>query len=122
MAISRPTFKGRGSGYTEKGVVIRCVRADQSSVTITLHYLTNGSAIFRVTILKQEFVVPVVLILKALRDLTDKELYHRLTLDDEANTYLVTRVEMLLREAKMFSTFSKRKALAYLGKCMCHRG
>lgn len=108
---------------------------------------------------KQEFLVPVVLVLKALRDLSDKELYDRLTLgydcsyltasmsrpilgppslpacphtlgrsrpshpprlvliacSDEDNTYLVTRVEMLLRESKEFSTFTKTTALAYLG-------
>lgn len=117
MAISRATFKGRGTGYTDKGVVMRCVRADQTSISITIHYLNNGNAIFRVTILKQEFLVPVVLILKALRDITDKEVYDRLTLNDESNTYLITRVEMLLREAKAFSTFNRKKALAYLGTC-----
>jgi DNA-directed RNA polymerase I subunit RPA2 len=119
MAISRPTFKGRGTGYTEKGVVMRCVRAgDQSSVTVTLHYLSNGSAVFRVTILKQEFLVPVVLMLKALRDVTDKEIFERLTCGDEANTYLVTRVEMLLRESKRFATFTRKKALVHLGTCV----
>ncbi len=115
MAISRGAFKNRGTGYTDKGVTMRCVRPDQSSVTVTLHYLTSGNAVFRVTILKQEFLVPVVLILKALREMTDKELYQRVTLGDEGNTYLVTRVEMLLREAKEYASFSRHKALAYLG-------
>lgn len=115
MAISRNTFKGRGTGYSDKGVTMRCVRPDQSSITVTLHYLTNGNATFRVTILKQEFLVPVVLVLKALRDLTDEELYERITLGDEDNTYLVTRVEMLLRESHDFATFSRNKALSYLG-------
>ncbi|GAB5035597.1 dna-directed rna polymerase i complex subunit rpa2 [Nannochloropsis oceanica] len=115
MAISRNTFKGRGTNYTDKGVIMRCVRPDQSSITVTLHYLTTGNAIFRVTILKQEFLVPIVLVLKALREMTDKELFQRVTLGDEDNTYLVTRVEMLLREATEFATFSRPKALAYLG-------
>lgn len=44
MAITRGTFKGRGAGYTDKGVAIRCVRADQSSITLTLHYLSSGNA------------------------------------------------------------------------------
>lgn len=51
MAISRGAFKNRGTGYTDKGVMMRCVRADQSSVTMTLHYMHNGSAMFRVSFL-----------------------------------------------------------------------
>lgn len=34
---------------------------------------------------------------------------------DEENTYVVTRVEMLLRESKEFSAFTKTQALEYLG-------
>ncbi len=37
---------------------------------------------------------------------------------EQANTYLVTRVEMLLREAKSFASFDRRQALAYLGRCV----
>lgn len=229
---------------------MRCVRADQSSITLTLHALANGNAVrvrlylpssllfvrscvyiqgrgvpnrqtdrqtdrpstrasspnsppptlhtqnqtpqqvAKITILKQEFLIPAVLLLKALREMTDEELFARLTLGDEvivlcvcmcrfsqgwvrcgvggrgkgsggvccvgvfgcmyarvhstcrgiadcagmaacvcvipstpflqstytqANTYLVTRVEMLLREAKPFAGMDRRKALAYLG-------
>ncbi len=62
---------------------MRCVRADQSSITLTLHYLASGNAVARVTILKQEFLVPAVLLLKALRAVTDEELFARLTRGDE---------------------------------------
>lgn len=48
MAITRGAFKNRGPGYTDKGVMMRCVRPDQSSITMTLHYLHSGSAMFRV--------------------------------------------------------------------------
>ena len=45
-----------------------------------------------------------------------REMYQRLTQGDESNTYLVTRVEMLLREAGQFASFTRTKALAYLGR------
>jgi hypothetical protein len=77
------TTKPQPTGYTDKGVSMRCVRADQSSITLTLHYLLTGNAVARVTVLKQEFLIPCVLLLKALRAVTDEELFSRLTLGDE---------------------------------------
>jgi DNA-directed RNA polymerase I subunit RPA2 len=118
MALTRSTFKGRGAGYTDKGVTMRCVKPDQSAITITLHYVTNGGVMLRFAVLKQEFLIPIVLILRALRETTDSELFDKLTMLDRDNTYLVTRVEMLLRESAEFASFSPAEALIYLGKCV----
>lgn len=57
---------------------MRCVRSDQSSATVTLHYLNNGGATLRFVLRKQEFLLPVILIAKALVNITDKELFDRL--------------------------------------------
>ena len=65
MAIVRPSFKNRGPDYTANAVTIRCVRPDGSSQTVALHLLSSGGAKLRVTISKQEFFIPVVLLLKA---------------------------------------------------------
>ena len=42
MAIDRSSFQKRGPAYTSLGCQIKCVRDDQSSVTLTLHYLRDG--------------------------------------------------------------------------------
>src|SRR5436305_473580 len=75
MAIRRSAFARRGESYTNMGVQIRCVRPDQSSATNVLHYLSDGNVTFRFSWRRQEFLVPVMMILKALVDTNDKELF-----------------------------------------------
>lgn len=117
MAITRGAYQNRGPLYSNKGVVMRCVRPDQSSVTLTLHYLNDGSATVRFTVRKQEFFLPVIMVLKALVGTTDREIYERVLAGDRSNTYLSDRVLMLLRDAKRYESalHSREAALAYLG-------
>lgn len=116
MAVRRGAFAKRGDLYTDLAVFMKCVRRDQSAVTVTLHYLEDGNATVRFGVRKQEFMVPVGLMLKALYPLTDREIYERVLRGDHENTYLSARVELILREAKNFSLYSRDEALAYLGK------
>ncbi|KAJ2384559.1 hypothetical protein GGI05_004969, partial [Coemansia sp. RSA 2603] len=59
IAIQRPSYANRGPGYTPYAAQIRCVRADQTSQTLTMHYLTTGALVVRFSIRKQEYLVPV---------------------------------------------------------------
>ena len=43
MGIVRPSFQNRGPGFQPHAVLLRCVRPDNSSQTVGLHLLTNGS-------------------------------------------------------------------------------
>eukprot|EP00644_Phytophthora_capsici_P006278 jgi/Phyca11/18029/fgenesh1_pg.PHYCAscaffold_32_\ len=116
MAVRRGAFANRGDLYTELAVFMKCVKRDQSAVTVTVHYLQDGNATVRFGVKKQEFMIPVGLMLKALYPLTDREIYERVLRGDHENTYLSARVELILREAKKFSLYSRDEALAYLGK------
>lgn len=116
MAVRRGAFANRGDLYTELAVFMKCVRRDQSAVTVTLHYLNDGNATVRFGVRKQEFMVPAGLLLKALYPLTDREIYERVLRGDHENTYLSARVELILREANKFAVYSRDEALAYLGK------
>ena len=125
MAIYRSSFTKRGPQYTSLGCQIKCVRDDMSSVTLTLHYLRDGRCNLRWSIKKQEFLVPVVLVLKALKETSDRELYEQLIRGDSNNTFLSDRLELLLRESKnmhmwasrwaMTRSTTKNECLAYLG-------
>ena len=44
----------------------RCVRPDQSSATVRLHYLTDGNVNFAFTINRAEYFIPVGLLFRAL--------------------------------------------------------
>jgi DNA-directed RNA polymerase I subunit RPA2 len=115
IALSRPSFVNRGPSYTPSAVQIRCVRPDQTSITNSLHYLSNGSAMFRFSWRKQEYVIPIMLILKALVGASDKEIFEGIMMQDYENTFLTDRVELLLRSYKMYNLYTGDQCLEYLG-------
>lgn len=119
IALVRGSFTNRGSSYTDKGVQMRCVRPDQSAQTITVHYLTDGQIILRFIHEKQEYMVPVLLILKALVPVSDSSIFERLVMahsDAEGlDTFLTERIELLLRAFKQFNVRTQRQCLAFLG-------
>ncbi|KAI8846540.1 DNA-directed RNA polymerase I subunit RPA2 [Chytridium lagenaria] len=115
IALIRTSFIKRGPTYSQYGIQIRCVRPDQSSQSMTLHYLNDGALNLRFSYRKNEYMVPVLLILRALRDSSDKELFQRITMGRTGNTFLTDRVELLLRSFQRFSVLSKRECLAYIG-------
>ncbi len=126
-AIKRSNYKNRGPTYTDLGVAIRCARSneDQSSITNTVHYLTTGGASLKFTARKQEFLIPVILILRALSGsengvtsggVTDEELYNRILQGDEENTFLKARAELLLQDSQRFTGLNTpNECLAYIG-------
>jgi len=119
MAITRGAYTKRGNLYTDKGVMIRCVREmDASSTTLTLHYLSDGSVTVRFAVKKQEFFLPVVILLKALLPCTDREVFERILGGDVSNTHLSDRLLLLLFRAKSYGRvlLSQQTALAYLGE------
>ena len=114
-ALDRNSYKNRGMLYTDKGVMMRCVRPDQSSSTVTLHYLTTGGATLRFVLRKQEFLLPVILVAKALMPISDKELFDRILQGDTSNTFISTRVELMLRDAHSYPINSVAEARSFLG-------
>ena len=88
LAIKRLAYQGYGSFFTQcvelektsskqqtirYAVMMRCVRPDQSSRTITMHYLWNGGLRLRLIVRKQELMIPLVIVLNALRpNLSDR--------------------------------------------------
>jgi DNA-directed RNA polymerase I subunit RPA2 len=115
ISLVRPSFSNRGPSYTQYAVQIRCVRPDQSSVTNALHYLSNGSAMLRFSWRKQEYVIPIMLVLKALVGASDKEIFEGIMMQDYDNTFLTDRVELLLRSFKIYAIHTGEQCLEYLG-------
>lgn len=116
ISLIRPSFEKRGPTYSKFGVQIRCVRKDETACTNTVHYLTSGGATLRFAWRKNEFMIPLVLILKALTDASDKEIFEGLVQGENDNTFLTDRVELLLRSAKVWKLYSGAQCLEYLGQ------
>lgn len=98
------------------GIQIRSVRPDQSSLTNVLHYLNDGNATFRFSWRKQEYLVPVMMVLKALVETNDREIFDGIVgMSERDDTFLTDRVELLLRTYKVYGLHSRDETLAYLG-------
>ncbi|CAF3463706.1 unnamed protein product [Fusarium graminearum] len=120
MAINRPSFQNRGPGYTPYGIILRAVRPDETSQTNVLHYLNDGNMTFRFSWRKNEYLVPVMMILKALVETNDREIFEGLVgpagSKAAGNTFLTDRIELLLRTYKSYNLYSKSDTRAFLGE------
>ena len=120
MAILRPSFRNRGGGYTQYGVSIRCVRPDQTSQTNVLHYLDDGNVTFRFSWRKNEYLIPVIMILKALIDTNDREIFEGVVGPSGSkaveDTFMTERVQLLLRTYKSYRLYTRLGTASYLGE------
>lgn len=87
IALNRNSWKERGKEFSSTGVLIRCVRTDQTSTNNVLHYLVNGSAKLMFSIKRSLSFVPLVMLLKAFSNYTDNEIFKRLAAGFENNQY-----------------------------------
>jgi DNA-directed RNA polymerase I subunit RPA2 len=115
MAIIRPSFMNKGASYTQYGIQIRCARPDQTSQTNVLHYLNDGNVTFRFSWRKNEYLIPVMMILKALVETNDRQIFDGIVGAETKNSFLTDRLELLLRTYKSYNLFSKHETLSYLG-------
>ncbi|CAI6335247.1 unnamed protein product [Periconia digitata] len=120
MSIRRMAFKNRGPGYSEFAVLVRSVRPDQSSQTNALHYLNDGNVNFRFSWRKAEYLVPTMMILNALVETNDREVFQAIvgTAQSEGlgqRQFVIDRVELLLRAYKVYGLHSRAMTRAYLG-------
>ena len=114
-SVIRPSFRNRGPTYTQYGVSIRSVRPDQTSQSNTLHYLSDGGVTMRFSWRKNEYMIPVVMILKALISASDKEIFAGIIQNAFEDTFLTDRVELLLRGFKGYSLFTGKQCIEFLG-------
>ncbi|SPN97038.1 probable DNA-directed RNA polymerase I 135K chain UN-18 [Cephalotrichum gorgonifer] len=119
IAIDRKSFTNRGPEYTTKGVAMRCVRPDETSITNTIHLLQDGNIIMRFAWRKREYLVPVMMIFKALVDTSDREIFEaivgRAGSEASKDARLVNQVEVLLRTFKTYGLYYKDETRAFLG-------
>ena len=120
MAIVRGSFVNRGATYTKFGLQIRSTRPDQTSQTNVLHYLNDGNVIFRFSWRKNEYQVPVMMILKALIETNDREIFEgivgALGTHGVEDTFITDRVELLLRSYKIRDLHGVASTRAYIGE------
>ena len=124
LAVIRSSFEKRGPSYTKFGIQIRCVRPDETSQSNHLHYLADGQITFRFSWRKSEYIVPFLMIVKALVETNDREIYEAIVgpagSEGCNKTYVTERVELLLRNYKAHKLHGMSKHRAYLGRKFKH--
>lgn len=115
MSIFRPSFTKRGDGYTALAVQCRCVRDDLYTQTVTVHYISDGNCSLRVIMRRGEYFIPAIILLRALKNTSDYEIYSRLVHGKYEGKQLSNRVEIMLRSASTHHAFTKAQALNLLG-------
>eukprot|EP00004_Rigifila_ramosa_P026148 TRINITY_DN8009_c0_g1_i1.p1 TRINITY_DN8009_c0_g1~~TRINITY_DN8009_c0_g1_i1.p1 ORF type:complete len:1160 (-),score=300.19 TRINITY_DN8009_c0_g1_i1:2-3067(-) len=113
--MTRSAFAKRGPQYTQHAAVIRCVRPDQSSQSIYVHYLRDGTCTLRFSLRKNEFLIPAVLVLKALLNCTDLQIFTQIVGTETENTFLTQRAESILSDSVRMGLSSEQQACAHLG-------
>lgn len=126
MSVQRSTYRNRGPGYTDKAVVTRCTRADETSVTVRLYYVQHGSAILGFTIRRREYLIPVGIVMKALIDTSDREIYLQLTsICNESyqgqkgavgTQFVSQRTQIILDEVRQYGLFTRIQCLKFIGE------
>ena len=116
IAIQRETFKGRGKLFTDKGVYIRCVRQDFASNNNVLHYLENGTVKLMVSIEKKIYLLPLMLVLRALTDQPDSYIATQLTLGMEDDHYHKSKVTLMLQHLQNEGLSTKTGCREFIGK------
>lgn len=119
MALKRSAYRKRGPSFSDFATSIRCVRRDESSVTNRCHYLSDGNAVFSITLNKAEYFVPAGILLKCLGSVSDQEIYHKIVgscASDAAHMAFVSeRAEILVKSGNAMGFVSQKESLDYLG-------
>ncbi|KAM8945485.1 DNA-directed RNA polymerase I subunit RPA2 [Pelodytes ibericus] len=116
IAMNRPKWKGRGPGYTQYGISMRCVRDEHTAVNMNLHYLENGSVMVNFIYQKELFFIPLGFALKALVDFSDYQIFSEMIKGKEDNSFYRDCVTQMLRAVMEEGCNSQKKVHRYLGE------
>ena len=75
--------------------------------TITVHYLTDGNCMIKFIYHKQEFLIPAYVMLKAMAEVTDVQIYNRLVKGYFRNRQIGDQVEVMLCDGDKYQLFSQ---------------
>eukprot|EP00271_Cylindrocystis_brebissonii_P006048 TRINITY_DN18592_c0_g1_i1.p1 TRINITY_DN18592_c0_g1~~TRINITY_DN18592_c0_g1_i1.p1 ORF type:complete len:1240 (+),score=272.61 TRINITY_DN18592_c0_g1_i1:100-3819(+) len=116
LALRRSAFLKKGKGFSDMATMIRCVRPDRSSVTMRVIYVQGGTAMLSFSYRKNEYFIPVAIILKALIEASDREIYEHLVASCVGSEGQQERALLLLHEAQKKKLHTRNECLAFLGQ------
>ena len=116
VAMKRDGWKKRGKNFSSLGVLLECGKRDLTTTKNVLHFVTTGTAKFMFALNKELFFVPVVMILKCLKDVSDSYIYRRLLVGVGDDPYYQGNIVNMLRELQDEGLYSQEQAQDYIGR------
>jgi DNA-directed RNA polymerase I subunit RPA2 len=104
FAINR---QRRDNMFMKHMVTIRCVGSDEIGHVNNIHYSSSGNLVLKIFHNKREFFIPLLLVLRALANTTDEELFAALGGGQRAVN--------LLGHLAEYTVFSRNECLGYIG-------
>ena len=96
LAVTRSAFQNRGPLYSKYATQMRCMREDLTTQTISLHYRRDGTCWLRFSYMKNEYLLPMVLVLHALHDCSDLFIFQQLVDGEPTESFVTERVVAML--------------------------
>ena len=120
VGLKRGAYSKRGPGFSDTAVAVRCVRPDETSATLRVHYMADGGdARVGLTVGRAEYFVPAGVLLRSLTDASDRSLFDALVSPSPggppAASFVADRAEALLRGAAAAGVRTRAAALEHLG-------
>lgn len=117
IGLSRNTWKDSSPFYSEFGVSIRCIGPGEKTQNMVLHYLTNGTAKLKIFYNSRIFSVPVMLVLRALVNLTDRALFLKIVsgYHGKERNFFENSIMSMMKLLKQLGVTNQDEAIEYLG-------
>lgn len=96
LAVTRGAFQNRGPLYSKYATQMRCMREDLTTQTISLHYRRDGTCWLRFSYMKNEYLLPMVLVMHALHDCSDLFIFQQLVDGEPTESFVTERVVAML--------------------------
>ena len=116
VAMKRGGWKKRGQNFSELGVLLECGKRDLTTTKNVLHFVTTGSAKYMFALNKELFFLPVMMLLKCLRDVSDSYIYRRLMVGVGEDPYYQGAIVNMLRELQEEGLYNQEQCQEFLGR------
>ncbi|XP_021941491.1 DNA-directed RNA polymerase I subunit RPA2 [Zootermopsis nevadensis] len=116
LTVTRTSWKQRGNLFSDLGVMIRCVKDDQTTTNNVLHFVRDGSAKLMFSHKLNLYYTPIMLILKCLLDVSDEYIIHQFMAGYEDDTYMKGCVMNMMQAMHEEGIHTHYEAKRYIGK------
>ena len=116
IAISRDTWKQKQKDFTDKGILLTSVAKDETTTTNVLHYLNTGYAKLEFFVNKRPFIIDLVIMLKAFKDINDRELVRTCLAMRGNDTFFIEKIKEMLTDLASQKLFTSSQCQEYIGK------